>query len=58
MRNDYLWVVEMKNEKTGEYEATVGASISRSMARKDLELWRLDNPPDKFRLVKYVREQP
>jgi hypothetical protein len=40
------------------WEPTVGAYLSRSSARRQMEdEWRYNNPNDKFRVVKYVPEK-
>ena len=50
----YLWVVEMKID--GFFEPTVGVGICRYDGREKLQDCKDRNPDDKFRLVKYVRE--
>lgn len=58
MKFDYLWIVEMWVPENGQWEATVGAKISRNFGREELVEWKQNNPCDKFRLVKYVRATP
>jgi len=47
-----LWVVEMLNH--GKWEPTVGCALTRKEADSEWLEWKLDNPDDKFRIVKYV----
>ena len=55
MKN-YLFVVEMRNEKTGDWEPTVGCGLDMSSARREISEWMHNNPSDKFRIRKYVTE--
>ena len=58
MNFHYLWVVEMWNAEKEQWESTTDTTISRSEGREELAEWKQNNPDDKFRLVKYVREKP
>jgi hypothetical protein len=51
----WLWVVEIK-EQTG-FMPTVGCALSRAYGRAELLDWKRRNRDDKFRLVKYRREE-
>jgi len=50
----HIWVVEMNVH--GKWQPTVGVALSRDSAREELREWRENNPCDRFRVVKYVRE--
>lgn len=52
-----LWVVEMWNDDRERWEPTVGASLGRMMARREVKSWREDNPHARFRIVRYVRRE-
>jgi hypothetical protein len=49
-----LWVVEMFER--GKWLPTVGTSLTKRAGQIELRQWRDDNPDDRYRLVKYVRE--
>ena len=51
----HIWIVEMWDEETREWEPTVGIGMDRSDARKEKQQWELRNPSDTFRVKKYVR---
>ena len=49
---NYVWIVEMLVD--GEWDATVGIGLNKCDARCELHSWRVNNPNDKFRIVKYM----
>lgn len=52
-----IYVVEMQNPDTGEWEVLEGtnASIKRDDALEEMKQDQKDNPQSKFRVVQYVR---
>lgn len=54
-RNAHVWIVEMRGEN-GRWDSTVGVMLTRDEGRYELQRWRLHNPDDKFRLMKYSRK--
>jgi hypothetical protein len=50
----HIWVVEMWD--SGKWNTTVGVGIDRENGREALKDWKSRCPDDKFRLVKYTRE--
>jgi hypothetical protein len=46
-----IWIVEMLIDKV--WKPTVGAGVFKNDGNRTLEEWKLNNPDDKFRLVKY-----
>lgn len=54
-RYDLLWVVEIRHRKMRRWEATSGASCTRQTARQELAEWKSNYPTDRFRLVRYTR---
>jgi hypothetical protein len=53
-----LWVVEMWNEITQQWEPTVGVALTRDQGRREVRQWREDNRSDEFRLVVYRPVRP
>jgi hypothetical protein len=56
-REAYLWVVEMWIDEPGmkkQWVPTVGVSLNREEARRELATWRESNV-ERFRLAKYAR---
>lgn len=51
-----VWIVEMWNHGTGQWEPTTGASLSRAVSRLYLVEWQRDNPDTKFRVCRYERQ--
>jgi hypothetical protein len=52
----HVWVIEML--LGDKWEATVGTGISKKDALMFMRAeWKSNNPDDKFRVVKYVREK-
>lgn len=49
-----LWVVEIWNNNTDQWETTVGVGLSRQAGRDEQQTWREQNPDDAFRLRPYV----
>ena len=53
---NYLWVVEILRD--GKWEPTVGAYLSRTMARQEMIYdWEFNNPTSEFRIRKYMQEK-
>jgi len=50
----HIWVVEMRNEKSGKWEPTVGVGLTRNEAKFELARWRQMDSFDKFRISKYI----
>lgn len=53
-----VWIIEMYNLNHSRWESTVGCKLDRDEGRAELKMWRRHNPTDRFRLVKYIPEQP
>ena len=50
-----IWVVEMLNDETFKWEATIGVGLTKLDAKNDeLQQWQKNNPNDKFRVTKYI----
>lgn len=53
----HVWIVEMQNDVTREWEPTVGCALTLDDGRFDLRWWKSKNPDDKFKLTKYVPQR-
>ncbi len=49
-----VWVVQMWNEDTNNWDPTIGVGLSRADGRDEKAQWQGHNPDDKFRLRPYV----
>lgn len=52
----HVWVVEMWHDERERWEPCVGIGLTREDAREEREVWKLNNPDDRFRIEKYVGE--
>lgn len=52
-----VWVVEMWNDERERWEPTVGTGLIKSEAYRERRQWRANNPNDKYRVSRYVREE-
>jgi len=48
-----VWIVE-RLAPSGRWHPTVGGALERVSARQEIRDWRVRNPTDRFRLVRYV----
>jgi len=53
MKN-YVWVIEVLNNK--EWLPCSACGISKDSAKTRMKEWKKNNPCDKFRICKYVRD--
>ena len=57
MNKHRVWVIEILIDD--EWLTTADAYFTRKDARSDkLHYWEFNNPDDKFRIKKYIREEP
>ena len=53
-RKPYVWIVEMLDERNGQWQPTVGSALTRDEIREELKSWRFGSG-DRFRPAKYER---
>lgn len=49
-----IWVVQMRDDRNGKWEPTIGVAGTRKTGRLVLARWRCSNPDDTFRLRAYT----
>jgi hypothetical protein len=55
----YVWIVEMLIcDLPDKWSPTVEAALSRDEAKQKMKEWREQNPEDKFRVARYVKDKP
>ena len=52
----YLWVIEINFSDGKGWFPTTCSCLSRTDARTAIKRWHKNNPCEKFRITKYVRE--
>ena len=52
----YVWIVE--GDFRDGWKPTVGCALDRANGRDELRKWQRKSPDDRFRLRRYVAEQP
>jgi len=53
----HVWIIEIL--LNGKWEPTVGCGIGKSDTLMFMRAeWKSNNPSDKFRVTKYIREKP